>query len=132
VRASLIVCERRPEWAAAIARLWRESHAEVLPLVETRHLEELQEALTAEPTSFALVAADLRNMARVPRLLEWVTATLPNAAIAVAAPRVWKDWAPLWRAAGACHVVFSPRRLGAVARIISRHRARLGGGVRAT
>lgn len=124
IESPLVVCERRPVWAAAIVRIWREQQTETLPLIETRHLEELAAAVAAQPAAFVLIAAEGRNAARLPMLIESLVEAHPPVVIAVAAPRAWREWAPLWRAAGACHILFSPRQLGPLVRMIARQRAR--------
>jgi hypothetical protein len=122
---AVILCERRPSWAAALRRAWAAEHQGKLPLVETRHWEELRAELLARPGAFVVVEAEARNAERLPALLEWIDQRAPTerheTVAAVAAARAWRPWSPLWRAAGACHVVFSPRQLAPLARMIARH-----------
>jgi hypothetical protein len=123
-RPPVILCERRPHWAAALRRAWAAEQPGDLALVETRHLEELRAEIAAHPASFVVLEADLRNAERLPDVLEWIDQRPRldrEAVVAVAAARAWRPWAGLWRAAGACHVVFSPRQLAPLARMIARH-----------
>ena len=117
----LIVCERSGRWAVGLRRELGDLH---LPVQETRSVAECWDVLAGTPASLvvveltAAVAGDLLGrMARLQR-------DFPLARVAMVADRSLADYEWLMRESGVVYFTCSPRRLGPLARLASRHLAR--------
>jgi hypothetical protein len=116
--AKILVCERNGHWAVALRRALRRTRQRVH---ETRSFAECRQELARSEASFVaweLVPGSDELMLR--RLLE-LRRDFPRACVAVLARRGLESFQWVLRAAGACHVVFSPRDAASVARLVERH-----------
>jgi hypothetical protein len=94
-------------------------------LYETRHFEDCWQQAVARPASLvALEAIPAHAEALVATLVRYRLA-LPQLPVLVLASRQMEPWQWFLRELGAVHVVFSPRALGPLVRIVQRHWNRL-------
>ena len=116
--ARCIVCERSATWGVALRLpLERIGHR----IVETRSLDDCWDELAASPASLAAVEATCLNLDSLVPWLCRVRAAFPRARVVVFGRRELDAAQWLLRAAGAVHVVFSPRQWQPVVRIAQRH-----------
>ncbi len=120
--SKFFVIERQPRWAIAL----RQTIGEGEPRVhELRVAEAVGDELLGAPQSILLWAADSENALPLAARIVRLGRTFPHAPQMVAAERTVAHYEPLWREAGAIHVVTSPRKLEQVVRIVNRHLARV-------
>jgi hypothetical protein len=122
----LILCERTPRWATAWRR-WADDgdgHQDHPRLVEVRSLAQCEAALDESPGAVVALAIDLAGSDRILGLLNTWRNRFARARVVVLASVEWRDAELALREAGAVHVVYSPRRLAATARLARRHFAR--------
>jgi hypothetical protein len=113
--ARLIVCEKRGGWAAALRRQWKGR------LYETRSLDACWQMISEWPHSFAVLELTPDNCEELIRRLGDLDREYPGAVAVIVTERQLRPWEWLVREAGAAHVTASPRCLGAVSRLASRH-----------
>ena len=116
--ARLIVCERSGGWAVAMRRELADAG---LRVYETRNLAACWEMLAEAPASFVMVELSADNVAGLLRQMARLQRDFPLARVAVVADRSLTDSQWLMREAGAVHFTCSPRQLGPLARLASRH-----------
>jgi hypothetical protein len=117
--AKLIVCERTGRWAVAMRRELADAGVRVW---ETRALADCRDELIENPASFVIVELG-SSSGGVLRFLASISRRFPAARVAVVADRSRADYELLMREAGAVHFVYSPRRIGMLARLACRHLA---------
>ena len=146
----LILLERTSRWAAAFRREMRkaatsrgrESLARLvhdngqtvlakdggpplpLTLQEIRSLPQCQRELEASPNSVVAVEVLPHNLVAVAKALSEWSRRFPDARFIALAARGLEAHELLLREAGAIHVIFSPRSLSPLLRLIRRHLAR--------
>jgi hypothetical protein len=118
--ARFLVCEKTGRWAAALRRELAGAEMRVL---ERRSLAECRRELERSPASFVAVELTSANVAKVAEWIESVCREFPQARIAVLGRREVREYEGAVREAGAIHVTFSPRRVGAVVRLARRRLA---------
>ena len=147
----LILLERTSRWAAAFRREMRkavqprgrESLARLvhdngqtvlskdggpplpLTLQEIRSLPQCQRELEASPNSVVAVEVLPHNLVAVAKALSEWSRRFPDARFLALAARGLEPHELLLREAGAIHVIFSPRSLSPLLRLIRRHLARV-------
>ena len=117
--AQVIVLERSGRWAAAL----RGELATGVHLQECRILSEAWDEVAAAPTAFFVAEATRENLDELLRRMVWFSRDFRHARIAVVAAREFSRYEWLLRDAGAVHFTASPRQLGPLAEVISRHLA---------
>ena len=146
----LIVLERTSRWAAtfrremrkavqprgreSLARLVHDNGQTVrakdsrpllpLTLQEIRSLPQCQRELEASPNSVVAVEVLPHNLVAVAKALSEWSRRFPDARFIALAARGLEAHELLLREAGAIHVIFSPRSLSPLLRLIRRHLAR--------
>jgi hypothetical protein len=123
VTARLIVCERTGKWAGALRRelTRRLGVAGIVPLRETRTLDECSEVLVRWPASLAALELTAHHVAAV---LDWtaeVTVRFPAALVVILLPADLAEAQWALREAGAALVARSRRELASVADLAIRH-----------
>lgn len=119
VPARIIVCETGSKWAVALRRqLRRDPDAAVR---ETRSLDDCWQEATASPASVVVLEVTFSNLERVAATLPNHLKKLPRARAVVVGERRLAATEWLMRELGAVHVLFSPRRMSPLVRIIRRH-----------
>lgn len=116
--ARLIVCERSGRWAVGLRR---ELGAAEPRVHETRSVAECWEVLAASPASFVVVELTSAGAGELLRRMARLGRDFPLARVVVVADRCLASHEWLMREAGAIHFTCSPRQLGPVARMASRH-----------
>lgn len=116
--AKLIVCEKTGRWAVALRQVLA---AESLPVFETRSLPDCWEELAASPASFIALEATTANVQRVAEWIVGLRQDFPAARTVVLADRKLQSCETLLREAGAIQVLYSPRELASVSKLIGRH-----------
>lgn len=116
----LIVCERTGRWAMA----WRPWLTEgEIALHQVRSLSQCRQALDETPSAaVALDAGSIASQGLFAAIADW-TGHFPRAIVIVTAPPSWLPDEFVLREAGALHVGYSPRTLGAAATLVRRHLA---------
>lgn len=146
--ASFILCERTSRWAAAFRREMRKGSGGVFaagnslspqqmgrenssrprsPLLmkEVRSQSQCLRELDAFPHSIVAMEVLPQNIAAVARSLSDWSLRFPHARFIALAARGLEGHEWLLREAGAIHVIFSPRSLSPLLRLIGRHLARV-------
>lgn len=95
----------------------------MLPLVETRTLEDCTAELRARPGSFAAVEVTVDTLERVAARLELWRKDLPHSAAMILGERDLAAVEFVLRAAGAVQAEFSPRDLQRLIPLVQRHLA---------
>jgi len=114
--ARLIVCEKTGCWANALARLG-------VRVYEVRGLPACREALSTWPVSFVALEATDANIGQMVEFIGDMNRRYPAARAAALCARDMAQYQWPLREAGAVHVVFSPRRLAPLVRLVERHLA---------
>lgn len=83
------------------------------------------DAVQASPTSFVAVELTRKSVDRVYRLMAEIHCQFPQARIVAFSQPGLESLDVEIREAGAVHVVYSPRQLGSVAKLVERHMALL-------
>lgn len=127
--ASFILCERTSRWAAAFRREMRKSALlrhppALLILQEVRSLQQCQAELEASPFSIVAVEVLPQNIVVVARSLSDWSLRFPHARFVALAARGLEGHELLLRESGALEVVYSPRKLLPLVRLIGRHLTR--------
>jgi len=116
--ARCILCERTGAWAVALRPpLQRTGHR----LYETRSLATCGDEILASPASIVGVEVTGENLEQVVSWMCRLRTTFPAVRIIVLGRRGLDSCQWLLREAGAVHVVFSPRDVQGVVRVIQRH-----------
>jgi hypothetical protein len=118
--ARFLICERSGRWAVALRGVGQPGDPRVW---ETRSPEDCWRELEASPHSIVAVEATIANVESLVRWMKRVESGFPRAHVIVLAQRGLESGQWLLREAGARHVVFSPRDLRGVARMVRRHLA---------
>ena len=116
--ARCILCERTGMWALALRPpLQRTGHR----VYETRSLDTCWDEILASPASIVGVEVTAENLEQVVAWMCRVRTTFSTVRIIVLGRRGLERCQWLMREAGAAHVVFSPRAVPEVVRIVQRH-----------
>lgn len=121
--ARIIVCETGSKWAVALRR--QLPLKPFGPVRETRTLDACWQEAAANPTSLVVLEVTLSNLERLAATLPKYLGKLPRARAVVVGERrlAAAEW--LMRELGAVHVVFSPRAMSPLVRIIRRYMDRV-------
>jgi hypothetical protein len=120
--ARFIVCERTGKWAIALRRELQTGGPRVF---ETRSLDDCRRELAVSPASFVAVEVTADNFETLVMWMKRLETDCPRARVAVLGDRHLEAGQWLLREVGAVQVVFSPRELGSIARMVRRHLASL-------
>ena len=118
--ARFLMCERSGRWAVALRGVRRPDDPRMW---ETRSLDDCWRELEVSPRSMVAVEATLANVETLVRWMKRVESGFPRAHVIVLAQRELECGQWLLREAGARHVVFSPRDVRGVARMVRRYLA---------
>lgn len=114
----LIVCEQRAQWAVALRGALAKADTRVW---EVRSAAECFGMLHESPASVVAWEGTRDNRRSLADMLILQSQTFPQARSLVVSTRDLRRWAWYWREAGAIHVVWSPRMLDQIVRIVLRH-----------
>ncbi len=114
----LIICEHTGRWAVALRR--ELGHAQAC-LLETRHVADCWHELARAPASLLVLELTASSTGELTQRIAQLEPDFPLARVAVVAHRSLAEYEWLIREAGAAYFTCSPRRLGLLARLASRH-----------
>ena len=116
--ARFILCERTGKWVVALRRALSASGPRVF---ETRHLDDCWKEVVACPASMVAVEVTAANLPHVTTWLRQFSHRFCHAQAVVLGARGLESSEWLLREMGAVHVVFSPRDMTSLIRVVRRH-----------